>query len=71
MTDPHPGAIPPSQPPAQDIPNYLVQSILVTIFCCMPLGVAAIIFSTQVNSKLQTGDVAGAMDASSKARMFC
>jgi hypothetical protein len=53
------------------IPNYLVQSILVTLCCCLPLGVVAIIFAAQVNSKLAAGDVAGAMEASRKAKMFC
>lgn len=52
------------------IPNYLVQSIVVTLCCCLPLGVVAIIFSAQVNSKLAAGDVAGAREASNKAKMF-
>lgn len=53
-----------------DIPNYLVPAILTTVFCCLPFGVASIIFATQVNSKLQVGDVAGAAEASKKAKMF-
>ena len=57
--------------PAEAIPNYLVQSILVTICCCLPLGVVAIVFAAQVNSKLAAGDIAGARDASAKAKMFC
>lgn len=56
--------------PAQEIPNYLVQSILVTIFCCLPFGIAAIVFAAQVNSKLSVGDYAGAMESSRKAKMF-
>ena len=71
MTDPNAGAFPPPQQPVQNVPNYLVQSILVTLFCCLPIGVAAIVFSSQVNSKLQMGDVQGAMEASKKAKMFC
>ena len=58
-------------PAAEAIPNYLWQSILVTLCCCLPLGVVAIVFAAQVNSKLATGDVAGARDASAKAKMFC
>jgi predicted secreted protein len=50
--------------------NYLVWAILTTIFCCLPLGVVSIVFSTQVNSKWALGDVAGAQDASAKARKF-
>ena len=56
--------------PGPAIPNYLVQSILVTLCCCLPLGVVAIVFSAQVNSKLAAGDIAGAQDASNKAKMF-
>lgn len=52
------------------IPNYLWQSIVVTLCCCLPLGIVGIIFSAQVNSKLATGDVAGAQEASRKAKMF-
>ena len=52
-----------------DVPNYLVPAII-SIFCCAPLGVVSIIFATQVNSKVATGDIAGAMEASRKAKMF-
>lgn len=30
--------------------NYLILSIMTTIFCCLPLGIVAIVFSTQVSS---------------------
>ena len=53
------------------IPNYLVQSILVTLCCCLPAGIPAIVFAAQVNGKLQAGDVAGALDSSKNARMWC
>lgn len=33
--------------PPQKIPNYLAQSILVTVFCCLPLGIPAIVFSAR------------------------
>ena len=59
-----PGA--PGTPPA----NYLVWSILTTIFCCLPLGIVSIVFSTQVNSKWALGDVAGAQESSAKAKRF-
>jgi hypothetical protein len=68
---PRMGGAPYGQVPAAPIPNYLVQSILATLCCCMPLGIVALIFAAQVNSKLAAGDVAGAAAASSKARMFC
>lgn len=52
------------------VKNYLVESILVTIFCCMPLGVVAIIFAAQVDSQLRSGNYAQALDSSNKARTF-
>lgn len=51
-------------------PNYLVWAILSTVLCCLPLGVVSIVFAAQVNSKWYAGDVAGARDASNKAKNF-
>lgn len=62
---------PVSAVPGANIPNYLVQSILVTLFCCLPLGIPAIVYAAQVNGKIQTGDIPGAMEASNKAKMWC
>jgi hypothetical protein len=53
------------------IPNYLAQSILVTLFCCLPLGIPAIVYAAQVNGRLAAGDMQGACDSSRKARVFC
>ena len=47
--------------------NKLVWSILVTLFCCLPLGVVAIIKSAEVNSKWTAGDVAGAQQSAADA----
>jgi interferon-induced transmembrane protein/zinc ribbon protein len=57
-------------PPATEVPTYLVHSILVTLCCCLPLGVVAVIYAAQVNSKLAVGDVAGAQVASRRARTW-
>jgi hypothetical protein len=54
-----------------DIPNYLVQAILCTLFCCLPAGVVAIVYAAQVNGKLESGDIRGARDASDAARTWC
>lgn len=51
-------------------PNHLVWAIVSTLFCCLPLGIASIVFAAQVNSKWAAGDVNGAMEASKKARSF-
>jgi ABC-type Fe3+ transport system permease subunit len=47
--------------------NKLVWSILVTLFCCLPFGIVAIIKSAEVNSKWSSGDVAGANQAAADA----
>jgi hypothetical protein len=52
------------------IPNYLVQSVIVTLCCCLPLGVVAIVNSAQVDSRIAAGDIAGAQRASKNAKMF-
>lgn len=48
--------------------NYLVWSILATIFCCLPLGIVAIVRGSQVNSLFQAGDIQGAQKASHDAK---
>ena len=52
------------------IPNYLVQAILVTIFCCLIPGIVAIVYAAQVNGKLAAGDIAGARRASNNAKTW-
>jgi hypothetical protein len=47
--------------------TWLVESILVTLFCCLPLGIAGIIYAARVESKFYAGDVAGAEQASKEA----
>jgi ABC-type Fe3+ transport system permease subunit len=60
----------PQQAPMQTPPpNYLVFSILVTIFCCL-IGVVSIIYAAQVNSKWSAGDYAGAVESSKNAKKW-
>ena len=69
-----------AQPPAQypgtpysgaPVPNYLVQSIMVTLCCCMPFGIAAIVFAAKVDGLASSGRIAEAQEASRKAKMWC
>jgi hypothetical protein len=53
-----------------DIPNHLVKAILATCFCCLPLGIVAIVFAAQVNGKVDIGDYTGATSASQQANLF-
>lgn len=52
----------------QSVPNHLVWAILTTLFCCLPLGVVSIVYSTQVGTKQAQGDYQGAVAASNKAK---
>lgn len=47
--------------------NWLAESILVTIFCCLPFGIAGIVNASQVSSKFASGDYDGALRASQEA----
>jgi Tfp pilus assembly protein PilE len=57
--------------PAQQVSSHLAPAILVTIFCCLPFGIPAIVFAAQVNGKLAAGDYAGALKASGNAKIWC
>ena len=60
-----------SVPPAGDIPNYLWQSIVVTLFCCLPFGIVAIVFAAKVDTLKAQGNIAAALSASSSAKTWC
>jgi hypothetical protein len=51
-------------------PNYLIQSILVTFCCCLPLGIVAIVYAAQVDSKWNAGDHQGSILASKNANKW-
>jgi hypothetical protein len=40
------------------------------VLCCLPIGIASIVFASQVDSKWAAGDYAGAREASEKAKKF-
>ena len=60
---------PPAGGGSAPVPNYMVPAII-SIFCCWPLAIPAIIFASQVNGKVAAGDIQGAQDASKKAKLF-
>ena len=47
--------------------NWLVESILVTILCCLPLGIVGIINATKVESLWNSGQRDAALKASQEA----
>ena len=51
------------------IDNHLIKAVI-ALFLCLPLGVVALIFATQVAGKLEAGDRLGAQDSADKANLF-
>jgi hypothetical protein len=51
--------------------NYLTESILVVLFCCMPFGIAAIVNAASVQGYWYGGNYRAARRASDQARMWC
>jgi hypothetical protein len=58
----------PSAPPKPN--NHLVWAILTTVLCCLPFGIPAIIFASQVDGKYASGDYQGAEESSRKAKTW-
>ena len=56
----------PTTPPK----NWMVEAVLVTLCCCQPLGIVALIKSNDVNVKYKQGDYAGAEKAAADAKKF-
>lgn len=50
--------------------TYLAWSIIVTLLCCIPCGIAAIYFSAQVSSRYEGGDLKGAEKCSERAQLW-
>ncbi|MCH5346570.1 MAG: CD225/dispanin family protein [Muribaculaceae bacterium] len=59
------------QKPSQPCPsNWLVASILATIFCCLPFGIVGIVYASKVNDLYYSGRYDEAVQASSKAKTW-
>lgn len=57
-------------PPVKKPDNWLVWSILSTLFCCLPFGVVAIVYSAQVDSQWYRGEHERAINSARKAKNF-
>lgn len=47
--------------------TWMAESILVTIFCCLPFGIAGIVFAAKVSSLYAAGKYEEAVEASNNA----
>lgn len=50
--------------------THMVGAILVTLFCCLPFGIVAIVKAAQVSSCYNRGDYNGAVNASNEANKW-
>jgi len=50
--------------------TWLVESILVTLFCCLPFGIAGIVNAAKVESRFYAGDINGANRSSEDAKKW-
>lgn len=64
-----------SQPPVApanrvEVKSGLVLAILVTLLCCIPFGIVAIVYAAKVSGLVAAGDIAGAKEAARKSNMW-
>ena len=50
--------------------DYLVWSILSTLFCCLPLGIVAIVYSVKANSAYDAGTTEEYVKSADKAKFW-
>lgn len=71
--------LPPSRSPqpvqvmpvgGERVPTYLWQAIVVTLVCCLPFGIVAIVYASRVSSLLYQGDYIAAKKASDRAKLW-
>lgn len=72
---PYPGSVPPpygNQPPMPQInqSTYLIWAILTTLFCCLPFGIAAIVYASKINGFMATGNYMMAQESAKKSKTF-
>ena len=66
---PTPGHPPVAKPPESG-GTYLALSILTTLLCCLPFGIPAIVFASQIDGKLKSGDIEGATKSARMAKIW-
>jgi hypothetical protein len=50
--------------------TWLVESILVTLFCCLPFGIVGIVNASKVESRFYADDIDGANRYSEEAKKW-
>ena len=60
----------PMQQVPVNIPSHMTEAILVTLFCCLPFGIAAIIQASKVSGFVASGNIPAAQAASNEASKY-
>lgn len=68
---PAPAEVPRRSGRREHVPNYLWQSIVITLLCCNPLAIVAIVFAAKVDGLVAAGQMEQAWRASSAAKTWC
>jgi hypothetical protein len=50
--------------------TWLVESILATLFCCLPFGIVGIVYAAKVSAYFESGNEAAARIASAQAKKW-
>lgn len=50
--------------------SWLVESILATLFCCLPFGIVGLVNAANVDSKFSKGDYEGAAKSAAEAKRW-
>lgn len=56
--------------PASEIPTHLALSIIVTLLCCLPLGIVGIVYASKVSGLVAAGRYDEARAASDSAKRW-
>jgi len=57
--------------PNNNLTLAIIATVVSVVFCCgLPHGLVSLIFATQVNKKVASGDIAGAMNSARQAKMW-
>ncbi|MDT0303392.1 CD225/dispanin family protein [Streptomonospora wellingtoniae] len=65
---PPPGGYPPGA--RADPPNDFLVPAILSMFCCWPLAIPAILSAAKVNAQWNLGDYTGAQERAAKAKKF-
>ena len=64
------GGYPNPMPPQQKPDSYLVWAILSLLFCCMPLGIVAVVYASKVDGLWISGNYQEAINAANSAKTW-